>query len=78
MCEIQKRNYEIVAFGMERNYGKHVFCMDIMLRVNGKEVYDLLKEIHEVFLAECCIPCSKCHELQGKVEAILEKCRERD
>ena len=81
MCELQKRalgiGEKVVIFGQKRNNGRYVTNMKLLLLQNGQEIYDLLKEIHEVFKNNCCVPCSKCHELQDKVEAVLDAVEDR-
>lgn len=37
------------------------------------EAYSLLQKLLEVFEKECCIPCSRCHELRDEIRALLER-----
>ena len=37
------------------------------------EAYSLLQKLLEVFEKECCIPCSRCHELRDEISALLER-----
>lgn len=84
MCEVQKITYhgEYVYIRRETREQaakrRYETIRNAILALNGEEVLSMLKDAHDIFEKSRCVQCSKCHELQERIEAFLENFKESD